>query len=284
MRTNLSYFHVARWLIGSIAAALIAVSSAVASEEDLCLQGCPVGAPATNRTISRSIYALSNNGETKFADWVAYKTTRATIGPTQKRVWKIDPDLPAAETLGPNDYKRISEVLRADRGHQAPLASFTGTRDWPLANYLSNITPQAAALNQGPWERLEAAERTLARESGVSGVFTLTGPLYEKDMPPLPESSKPHKVPSGYWKVVAIEQDGEINTAAFVFHQDASRSANFCNFATPIRDIEQRTKLDFFPHLSKSHQAAIETGPGQLLLALSCKIDQTSGLHSRQSP
>ena len=35
--------------------------------------GYPYGAPATNDMIIRSIYALSSNDETKFADWVSYQ-------------------------------------------------------------------------------------------------------------------------------------------------------------------------------------------------------------------
>ncbi len=40
-----------------------------------CLASCPNGAPATNTLLIREIYALSNNPETKFADWVAYEQT-----------------------------------------------------------------------------------------------------------------------------------------------------------------------------------------------------------------
>ena len=50
-----------------------------------CLASCPSGAPATNTLLIREIYALSNNPETKFADWVAYRVTADTIGPSRSR-------------------------------------------------------------------------------------------------------------------------------------------------------------------------------------------------------
>ncbi len=56
-----------------------------------CLHGCPAGAPVTNDLIVREIYVLSSNDTTKFADWVAYRVTEDTIGPTQSRNWKADP-------------------------------------------------------------------------------------------------------------------------------------------------------------------------------------------------
>ena len=44
-------------------------------------------------------------------------------------------------------------------------------------------------------------------------------------MPALPEADEPHVVPSGYWKVVLAEVDGELRAAAFIMGQDAARSA-----------------------------------------------------------
>ncbi len=70
-----------------------------------CLHGCRSGSPATNDLVIRQIYILSSNDRTKFADWVAYKVTKSSIGPTQSRNWKSDPKLGDIETLEPQDYK-----------------------------------------------------------------------------------------------------------------------------------------------------------------------------------
>ena len=51
-----------------------------------CLAGCPDGSPDSNELVLREIYVLSNNPETKFADWIAYRVTPETIGPSQIRV------------------------------------------------------------------------------------------------------------------------------------------------------------------------------------------------------
>ncbi len=45
-----------------------------------CLNGCPVGAPATNDVVVREIYTLSSDDLTKGADWVAYRITKESIG------------------------------------------------------------------------------------------------------------------------------------------------------------------------------------------------------------
>ena len=258
----------------TVAAFLTTQTSAQEIHADLCLHGCPSGSPATNDIIIRDIYILSSNDSTKFADWVAYRVTKSTIGQTQKRTWKPDPRLADDETLEPEDYKNASAELKTDRGHQAPLASFTATPSWEATNYLSNITPQKSELNQGPWEKLEDAVRTLAKKSDISAVYVITGPLYEREMPVLPNANESHKVPSGYWKIISVEKDGIIKVAAFLFEQETERRAKFCEqrFISNVRMIESKTGLNFFQALPEKEQEKIETGPPSLLAGLGCKL------------
>ena len=193
---------------GGIAVFWVALSTPVAAQEihaDLCLHGCPSGSPITNDIVIRDIYILSSNDATKFADWVAYRVTREAIGRSESRNWKSDPWLADNETLEPPDYTGANAALGTDRGHQAPLASFTSTDSWRTTNYLSNITPQESALNQGVWVDLETAVRTLAERQASNAVYVITGPLYERQMPALPQADEDHRVPSGYWKIIATE-------------------------------------------------------------------------------
>ncbi len=101
--------------------------------------------------------------------------TEDTIGPTQSRNFKKDPLLARHETLVPSDYTDTNAELGTERGHQAPLASFTGTAHWKDTNYLSNITPQKAALNGGAWGLLEQRVRNLAQDPSVTAVYVMTG-------------------------------------------------------------------------------------------------------------
>ncbi len=235
-----------------------------------CLYGCPSGAPATNDLIIREIFILSSNDDTKFADWVAYKVTAATIGPSKARKWKADPLLEDAETLEPEDYKGAHATLHTDRGHQVPLASFTNTAQWEDTNYLSNITPQKSALNQGPWKRLEDKVRDLAKKPEVDAVYVITGPLYERNMPNLPEADEAHMVPSAYWKIISIEDGGPIKVAAFYFDQNTGRDADFCDHLETVDEIEQKSGLDFFHGLEGSRESELESGSATLASQLSC--------------
>ncbi|CAH6707357.1 hypothetical protein FMK92_25260 [Klebsiella grimontii] len=134
-----------------------AACAAGLSHVDNCEVGCPSG--GNDQTLVREAYTLNNNSHRKFANWVAYKITKASLASGRSRSWKRDQDLPAADTLTPAAYKGASAALAVDRGHQAPLAGLGASTDWQALNYLSNITLQASNLHQGAWARLDEIER-----------------------------------------------------------------------------------------------------------------------------
>ena len=226
-----------------------------------CLAGCPLGTPATNDLVVREIYALSNNGDTKFADWVAYRVTSETIGTSNslQRLWQSDDLLDADKTLEASDYRGANRALGTDRGHQAPLASFAGTHFWRVTNILSNITPQKSSLNQGPWLHLESAVRDAAYK--WREVYVVTGPIYDPngDAMQLPGADEPHSVPTGYFKVVA-NRAGRV--AAFMFDQDVAKDLDHCSGITTLEEIEKASGLNIFPNEPGWPNGSLETELG----------------------
>lgn len=220
--------------------------------------GYPFGTPATNDLIIHDAYALSNNDETKFADWVAYRLTvhevDGDIG--LDRNWKSEEWLDADETLEASDYTGANAANDYERGHQAPLGSFKRSVYASQTNHLSNITPQKSDLNQGPWKELEDAVRDLVMDGNT--VYVMTGPLYERDMPALPKADEPHKVPSGYWKVVVAVSGKEVKYAAFIMDQDSNRRDTVASKAVSIDEVERRSGLDLFWELPDAEEATVE--------------------------
>ena len=96
----------------------------------------------------------------------------------------------------------------------------------------------------------------------------LTGPLYEWPMAKLPATDKDHRVPSTYWKIIALEDTGSVRVASFYFYQDTPKRANFCNHLKTVDFIESKTKLDFFSGLNE--EAEIEAGLPTLAHDLGC--------------
>ncbi len=233
-------------LLGSPGAALHAQDVHIVH----CYQGaCPTGVPATNDLVVREIFALSANDQTKLADWVAYRVTSQTIGTSQglNRDWKTDPFLDDDETLEAgrgqqDDYRGAFPAHGYDRGHQAPLAAFAGTPFWRATNIYSNITPQRSALNQGAWRLLEEAVRDVAYHQDQ--LWIVTGPVFERDMPALGNAGEPHRVPSGYWKLITNRAGA---ASVFFFDQDTPRDAVFCDHRTTLAAVEARTGLTLAP-------------------------------------
>jgi endonuclease G len=242
---------------------------------DNCSVGCPSG--GSEVTLNRQAYTLNNNGSTKFANWVAYKITKETPASGRPRNWKTDPDVPSGETLNPVDYNGASVALKIDRGHQANLASMGGVSDWQTLNYLTNITPQKADLNQGAWARLEDQERNLSKAPDVEAVYVATGPLYEKNIGSLPGTNKVHTIPSGYWKVIFTGSTPANGLyAAFIMEQSTPRSASFCDFQVTVEEIEERSGLTLWSGLSQDVQADLKSKRGQLPQKIGCASSTVS--------
>lgn len=221
--------------------------------------GFPFGAPASNDLIIHDTYALSSNDDTKFADWVAYRLTihevDGDIG--LDRNWKSEAWLDGEETLEASDYKSAYESYDYNRGHQAPLGSFKRSVYASQTNHLSNITPQRSDLNQGPWKELESNVRELVMNGNI--VYVMTGPLYERNMPALPQADEPHKVPSAYWKVVLMPMGSStFEHAAFIMDQNSGRKDAVSSKVVTIDEVEKRSGLDLLWELDDAAENAVE--------------------------
>lgn len=218
-------------------------------KHELCFNSCcPTGTPEDNYFVDHDIFVLSSNKTTKFADWVSYKIEASNLdGPSRKRSWRQDPLINSGDTLSPEDYKNAAASCGYDRGHQAPLGSFTNNPSWYKANYLSNITPQASDLNQGAWNNLEISERNISNK--YNQIYVATGPYYTKDhMCLLPNSNAGEIVPNGYWKVISvIVSDTSTKYIAFLFSQNTKKNDSYCNHIATLDQISSLTHINVLP-------------------------------------
>lgn len=231
-----------------------------------CLNGCcPEGTPNDNYLVDHTIFTLSGNKTTKLADWVSYIIEPQNLsGPKRTRTWKQDPNIQVNDTLSPNDYSGANAACAYDRGHQAPLAAFSNNSLWANTNYLSNITPQKAELNQGAWERLENAERKLLSVAKYNKVYVVTGPYYTgESMCALPNTSIKAIIPNGYWKTVSVvDNAGNSQSVSFMFRQDTAREVKYCNYITSMNSIQSQTNLNILPNRNEVNNRTLITDLG----------------------
>ncbi len=161
--------------------------------------GTPVDAtPADDYVMTKAQYALSYNNPKRVPNWVAWKVQSSDLGNTARtNSFRVDTSLPAGFVSATNvDYKGSGY----SRGHMCPSADRTASAAANAQTFLfSNIVPQAAELNSGPWQQLETYERAQA----VAGkdVYIVAGSVF----PAVPKTiGASVAVPSRNYKIVVV--------------------------------------------------------------------------------
>lgn len=124
-------------------------------------------------------YAVLASEATRGPLWSAENLTEENleIADRTRRQGRFFPDtrLPATMQASLEDYRSSGY----DRGHMTPSGDAPGAVAQQQSFLLSNIVPQTAELNRGPWEGVESAVRGWARQEGE--IFVVTGPGYDPD-------------------------------------------------------------------------------------------------------
>lgn len=145
-------------------------------------------------------YSYGWNASARLSDWVAYplptKTPSADRGEDQ---WASDPKVDPKEQAN-----CVTSSYRGpyDRGHQIPSADRRMPEEAQNQTcYMTNLTPQASAFNQGIWKHFEAQVRTWASNTDtlyvVTGCELSSNPSCTKD-----GDGNDCPIPSHYYKVL----------------------------------------------------------------------------------
>jgi endonuclease G len=116
------------------------------------------------------------------------------------------------------------------------------------------MAPQVGpGMNRGVWSAIEDAIRRWVAIRGE--LFIYTGPIFQA---PRPEVIGPNQVavPTHFYKVVF--DPVKVETIAFVVPNATHPNRRIDEFITSVRDIEERTGLDFLNRINPVVQALIE--------------------------
>ena len=149
-----------------------------------------------------------------------------------------DPDLPSGERAELADYAGSGY----DRGHLAPAADATDSREMHQSFYLSNMVPQNKVMNEQIWAGLENATRACAKRVGE--LYVISGPVFTGPARTVGRSRV--EVPDALYKIALDARSGEFR--AFLMPNVAlRRTTNYARYEVSIADIERRSGLNFFP-------------------------------------
>jgi endonuclease G len=130
---------------------------------------------------------------------------------------------------------------------------------------MTNIVPQTPALNQKPWEKLESYARFLVRRGW--DLYSIAGPYGEQG-----RLKGKVTVPTNCWKIIVVMPRGapvdSIHERTRIIAVDMPNSRGVANdkwekYKTTVREIEQKTGLDFLSAVPPDLQEILENDAGR---------------------
>jgi len=230
--------------------------------------------PLNAYIVSRPEYTTSWNGPRGIPNWVAYdlNATQIVSGQDRCNCFTFDPVLKAHgfTPYTTADYTGAGTAFGSgiDRGHMTRSFDRTaGSLDNATTYYLSNVVPQTADLNEGPWAVFEDTLGAIA-QTGTKEVYIYVGPFGSQGTV---KGEGKITIPTSTWKVALIVPRGT-GVANVHDYRDVSviavnmpnvpniKSADWHQWITTIGAIEQLTGYQFLQNLPAKTRRALETG------------------------
>ena len=242
--------------------------------------GTPADAtPDDELLLTKPQFALSYNAKRGGPNWVSWNINASQFGSAPRC------DCFSADLAVPADAPRIVDFdYRGggyDRGHMVQSESRTATDQENASTFLlTNILPQAADNNQGPWSKFENYLNDLARQQGKE-IYVVAGGLYAPAPPTLKGEGKV-AIPDYTWKVALVVGGGQglatvqsaDNVQVLAIKMPNLIAANAPNggpassvgmrnntwesYKTTVDQLEKETGYDFLDKLPDNIERAVE--------------------------
>ena len=228
--------------------------------------------PSDDFIVVRREYTASYNRNRGTPNWISYDLEATHFGSEDRcDCFTFDPALPA-------DFARYTTAAYTgagafhgygiDRGHLARSFDRTsGSLDNATTFYFTNIIPQAADLNQGPWADLEMHLGDFARLSNrevyiIAGVAGSKGTV--KDQGAI-------TIPASVWKVAlilprdsglaSVHSDADVEVIAVIMPNDPGvRDVDWATYRTTVNAVESLSGYDLLALLPDDIEATLESG------------------------
>jgi endonuclease G len=210
-------------------------------------------------------YTLSYNGSRRVPNWVSWELNTSYLG-SQGRANDFRPDttFPASEPQA-----ALADFVGSgfDRGHMCPSADRTDNLvDNQETFFLTNMVPQSAHNNEGPWAQLENDLRTIANQG--KELFIVSGGTFSAGSMTI--GSDAVSVPDATWKVAVVldhvgQGAADVTTSTRVIavmmpnrDSEISQSAAWQGFRVSVDSIEAATGYNLLSDVDPAVQAVIE--------------------------
>ena len=230
-----------------------AAPAAMPSGEAL-LRPAPMKKGTPEKILRRRGYITSYNSYTKLPNWVAWELNAERLVERESRTddFLPDPDLPPAEAVTTDDYKRSGW----DRGHMCPAGDNRWNwRAMQESFYMTNICPQHHNLNRGDWKELEEACRAWAQCE--ESIYIVCGPVFYNQKHRTIGREHIVTVPEAFFKVVLCTGAPQPKAIGFIFKNTAGNN-RLDKYVNSVDEVERITGIDFFPVLPDDVERRVE--------------------------
>jgi DNA/RNA endonuclease G (NUC1) len=253
---------------------VIATASATALYGNHTEFGVPTDADASDDfVLTRTEFTSSFNRVRNIPNWVSYnlEATHITAGQDRCDCFTYDPELPADFTRYTTaDYTGAGGIagFGIDRGHLARSFDRTsGALDNARTFYFSNIIPQTADNNQGPWANFENFLGSLAQTQNkevyiIAGASGSAGTVKNEGL---------ITIPAVTWKVAVImprdqglanvDSPDDVEVIAVIMpNVPGIRNVDWHTYITTVNAVEAASGYDVLALLDDRIEAVVEAG------------------------
>jgi DNA/RNA endonuclease G (NUC1) len=235
--------------------------------------GEPADGSASDDFIMRHpYYTASYNVNRGTPNWVSYNLDPTHFGPEDRcDCFTFDPSLPAAfPRYTTADYTGAGEIagFGIDRGHLARSFDRTSSSlDNAFTFFFTNIVPQTADLNQGPWAIMENVLGDLVRSQNKE-VYIVTGVAGNAGTV---KNEGKIIIPAATWKVAVVlpHDQGLANIddltdleviAVIMPNVPGIRNVDWNTYRTSVDAVEALSGYDLLALLRDDIEIAVESG------------------------
>ena len=208
-----------------------------------------------SEVIHHQFYSLGYNEDFEVPNWVAYKLTEESLKvknvPRAKR-FKTDNEVDNRSAKH-SDYSHSGYT----RGHMAPAGDMAfSTEAMQESFFMSNMTPQTAALNAGIWRELEENVRDWAYDNDE--LYVVSGPIFDSSNPKRIGKSTKVAVPDAFFKALLDIEGSKKKAIGFIIPHEKS-DLHLREYAVTVDAIEKLTGIEMFDDLmDDNEEAALE--------------------------
>lgn len=199
---------------------------------------------STGQVIHHTYYSLSYLEKHEQAEWTAHLLSREML-----RM----PNVPRSNYFNPDPKEVTGSAVHSDysgsgytRGHLVPAGDMAHDKiAMEESFYMSNMSPQLRAFNNGIWRELEENIRDWAFSTG--SVYVITGPVFGQNVKRKIGKNKV-SVPDAFYKVLLSYTEKDKKAIAFIIPNALSEQP-LQEYMVTVDAVEALTGLDFFSYL-----------------------------------